>query len=163
MEFLSIVLQIPYMFAELSTIPPIGHFEGAFVISEFCLEFGKGQTYVGLFVSFRGHTRSHILRLAGPIDWALWLVSVVTTSTLSSCCHLPALIFPCLACSCMLYDSFSVFLSQILCRGCCFGKQLFTILRNLLPILVSTFRLNGGLNHIISLFSFSSLHCQLAA
>ena len=44
MEVLSIVLQIPYMFAELSAVPPVRHIEGAFVVSESCLEFSRGQT-----------------------------------------------------------------------------------------------------------------------
>ena len=155
MEVLSIVLQIPYMFAELSTIPPIGHIERTFVVSESSLEFSRGQTYVGFFLSFRGHTCMvhHILGLAGPIDWVPWLVSAVTTIT-SKIAHniLPLLAVIC--CTNLSMFGFSVFLLQILCRGCCFGKQLFTILRNLLPILVSTFQLNGGLNHIMSLFLF---------
>ena len=77
------VLQIPYMFAELSTILPIGHMKRTFVVSESSLEFSRGQTGIGLFLSFRGHTCLvyHILGLAGPIDWATWLVRATTTST----------------------------------------------------------------------------------
>ena len=99
MEVLSLVLQIPYMFAELSTIPPIGHIKRAFVVSESCLEFSRGQAYVGFFFSFLGHTClvHHILGLACPINWAPWLVSAVTTST-SNIAHniLPLLAVICL-------------------------------------------------------------------
>ena len=49
MEVLSIILQIPYMFAELSIISLIGHIEGAFVVYKCCLEFSRGQTYIGFF------------------------------------------------------------------------------------------------------------------
>ena len=46
MEVLSIVIQISYMFAELSTIPSIGYIKGAFVICKSCLAFCRGQTYI---------------------------------------------------------------------------------------------------------------------
>ena len=94
MEVLSIVLQIPYMFVELSTIPPIGHIKRAFVVSESCLEFRRGQTCVGFFLSFRGHTClvHHILGLAGPINWAPWLVSAVTTSPSNITHNVPPLL-----------------------------------------------------------------------
>ena len=47
-----------------------------------------------------------------------------------------------------------MFLLQILCRGFCFGKYLFTSLKTIFPTFVFTFNENGGLNHITFLLHF---------
>ena len=134
------------------------------------MAYHRSQTYIRFFLSFRGHMClvHHILGLAGPIDWTSWIVGAVTTST--STLHTTSFLFLLFSASTnlsmfgiQLYDSFSVFLLQILYRGCCLGKQLFTILSNLLPILVSTFWLNTNIYNIMCLFPPFSLPCQLAA
>ena len=61
MEVLSIVLQIPYMFAELSTIPPLGHIKRAFVVSESCLEFSRGQTYINIYIYYNIYIQPLVL------------------------------------------------------------------------------------------------------
>ena len=54
----------------------------------------------------------------------------------------------------VLYDSFIVFLLQILCSSWFWGKHSLMILRKVAPTLVFTFSAYGGLNHVILLFLF---------
>ena len=49
----------------------------------------------------------------------------------------------------VLYESFRVFLLQILCKIWFFGKHSSIIFKNILPMFVFTFKEKGGLNHVI--------------
>ena len=55
-----------------------------------------------------------------------------------------------------LHEIFRVFLLNIFLSGCSFGKDSFTAFKKSLPMFVLTFRSNGGLYHVMSLFLFLS-------